>query len=221
MKHLVATATSKINLVTEAASNTLFGFATDDNNKNNHLKSLTMKRFFLSIMILFGSISCIAQETVPVELGDSKLLSDRKHEVKIGTMKLILGSILDVEYERILSNYTSVGGNLVYAFDDRNVGSNRSLTGYFRFYFNEKKDYGSEGFFGQVFGGYYGGDRWNFFDEHKSYGTGALGFSVGKKRVSEKGFVLQTMVGVGRTMDQGGYAPDIVGQGDISIGYRF
>ena len=181
-----------------------------------------MKHYFLVIPFLCCFFT-FAQEK------ENKSLDTKKHEIKVGAIKLLAGPILEGTYEYIYSKDFTFGSSVLIDFQQNNDWyENFSITPFARFYFQETQEYGAKGFFVEGFGKFASGDNYvvstNFSNntyESKKFTVGVLGLSIGKKWVNHSGFVLETLFGVGRTLGNNTYAPDAFLRGDLSIGYRF
>lgn len=172
----------------------------------------------LVIIVLFVSVFGFAQEKVK-----GSILS-RKHEIKVGAIKLLAGPILEGTYEYIYSKDFTYGTSVLISLDSKNYYDEEfSVTPFARFYFQETKEYGAQGFFVEGFAKYLSGKYSPaIFSNNipKSYSTTALGLGLGKKWFNSSGFVFEVLVGVGRTIG-GGEQPDAIFRGDIGLGYRF
>jgi len=174
-----------------------------------------MKNLFLLLLITF-SMTSYGQE-------DSRRpVAERKHEVKIGAIKLLAGPILEGTYEYIQNKDFTFGFSVLANLDNRNdYPEDFSVTPFARFYFQETKEYGARGFFVEGFGKYSTG-RYDYdsYDQDKKYTAGGLGIALGKKWINNSGFVFEILAGAGRTIgtDSG---PDVLFRGDFNIGYRF
>lgn len=154
----------------------------------------------------------------------------RKNEIKLGAVKMIAGPVLDLEYERILTGYSSLGGNIVAALSDDNYLYDFSITPYFRMYFTQSKEYGTKGFFAQAFMGYYNGTDYVYYydgpqgypvEDEVNWDSLGAGLGIGGKWVNKGGFVFQLVIGIGRNFIGDTYVQEILFQGDAYIGYRF
>ncbi len=148
---------------------------------------------------------------------------DRKHEVKIGTVKLLAGSIFEGTYEYIQSKDFTFGSSILVNFDKGNsYPEDFSITPFARFYFQESKEFGAKGFFIEGFGkyatGYTDKDDYNIYE---NYSAASLGLCVGKKWINNSGFVFEILIGGGRVLGNSNTAPDASFRGDLFIGYRF
>ena len=189
-----------------------------------------MKKTFLLFLISFSTFG-ISQEV------EKKSIYDRKHEVKIGAIKMLAGPIFEGTYEYIQSKDFTYGGSLLI-----NLNSNTeypedfSITPFARFYFQESKEYGAKGFFVEGFGKYTSGKDYynNYYDytidtngnyiyEDKilKYNVASIGLALGKKWINSSGFVFEILGGVSRTIGNSNNAPDALFRGDFNIGYRF
>ncbi|MBT7320202.1 MAG: hypothetical protein HN851_02860, partial [Flavobacteriaceae bacterium] len=111
------------------------------------------------------------------------------------------------------------------------------ITPYYRFYFTKSEDFGSKGFFAEVFSKFAFGESQNFLlnglgintYETDNYFDIAPGLAVGNKWINRKGFTFELLFGLGRNLL---YDPDDnngnnggrsigVARGGFSIGKRF
>lgn len=188
-----------------------------------------MKKRILILFLIAGIISGYsvqAQSTSEADIS-GKTIVERKNELKVGALKLILGPILDLEYERVLSNYGSLGANMVIDLNDALV-FDFSFTPYYRFYFNRNREYGTSGFFTQAFMGYstgkgvsWDGTPGNINVKEERFNALSMGLSIGGKWINRQGFVLQLIGGLGRTITNNDYMNEVIFQGDLMVGYRF
>jgi hypothetical protein len=157
----------------------------------------------------------------------------RKHEVKVGAVKLLAGPILEGTYEYIKNDDFTFGASILYNFvENSDYPEDFSITPFARFYFQERKQYGAQGFFVEGFAKYATGRNWDYepdydydlmvyVDEDKKYNAGALGLALGKKWINRTGFVFEVLLGAGRTIGGSESAPDVIFRGDLNLGYRF
>ena len=166
-------------------------------------------------------------------LGQSQEISNDsqpKDEFKINAFNLIAFTFVDLSYERLLNEEASLGVSVLF-----NVGEDNeildyfrtfSITPYYRQYFS--KQY-AEGFFVEGFGMLNSGEDYYFtYDDQgnesnsgENYTDFALGISIGGKFVTQRGFIAEIYTGLGRNLLGDEFAPEIVGRGGISLGYRF
>jgi hypothetical protein len=176
-----------------------------------------MKKLLI-IIVLFVTVFGFGQEK------NKTSLFSRKHELKIGAIHLLGGPILEGTYEYIYSKDFTYGTSVLISLDGKNSYDEEfSVTPFARFYFQETKEYGAQGFFVEGFGKYVAG---KYTPEligtrtSKAYSAAALGLSLGKKWTNSSGFVFEILGGVGRTLGSGD-KPDAIFRGDLLIGYRF
>ena len=159
---------------------------------------------------------------------ESQTTSFKKNELKLNAVMLIAGAG-EFTYERILDEESSAGISLFFSYD-KNIDTKFSLTPYYRFFFGKKP---AAGFFVEGFGMY---NTYEYkFSTYNSY-TGyyypntdtisdfALGFGLGSKWITKKGFVFEINAGVGRNLfnpKSSDYNNELVGRGGITLGYRF
>lgn len=181
-----------------------------------------MKKLLVLISFSF-SIASFCQET-PIEKPKESSIFNRKHELKAGGIKLLAGPIFEATYEYIHSKNFTYGSSILVSLEkNSDYPEDFSITPFARFYFQETKEYGANGFFVEGFGKYVTG-RWNtglFTEEENKYTAAALGLSLGKKWINSSGFVFELLIGAGRMLGGGENTPDAVFRGDLNIGYRF
>ncbi len=178
------------------------------------------------LFVAFTSFS-IAQES------EKKSLEDKKHEIKVGGIKLLAGPIAEVTYEYIHTKDFTFGSSVLVNLVTKNdYYEDFSLTPFARFYFQESKEYGAYGFFVEGFAKYATGKDYysesgfdsmgNYYTiNSKKYNAASLGLSLGRKWVNNSGFVFEILFGAGRTLGNNPAAPDVFFRGDLNIGYRF
>jgi len=181
-----------------------------------------MKKLLLLFCFSF-TIANYCQETT-VEKPKETSIFERKHEIKVGAVKLLAGPILEATYEYIYSKNFTYGSSILVSLEkNSDYPEDFSITPFARFYFQETKEYGANGFFVEGFGKYVTG-KWNndlFSSTENKYTAAALGISLGKKWVNSSGFSFEILVGGGRVLGRGDNAPAGVFRGDLNIGYRF
>lgn len=133
---------------------------------------------------------------------------------------LILKS-LEVSYEYYLSEQSSVGLSGFYNFVKETskfrYNEKTMVTPFFRHYFSDSRTWN---YFGEVFLGVNTGKGKNKDGIILDYTDGALGISVGSKYMSNGGFVVSALAGIGRNMFSDN-APIIVPRFGFNVGYRF
>ncbi len=175
-----------------------------------------MKKISL-LLLLFSVTVMLAQET-------KTSVFSKKNEIKIGGIKLLSGTILEGTYEYIHSKDFTYGSSILVNMDtDNDYAENFSITPFARFYFQETKEYGAQGFFVEGFAKYVNGKTTKGYgpETKEKFDAGALGLSLGKKWINRSGFVFEILVGVGRTLGNQDNAPDAFFRGDLFVGYRF
>lgn len=157
---------------------------------------------------------------------DDKQVDFQKNEIKGNALFLVAGA-LEVSYEHLLNEESGVGVSLFVSYDE-SINTKFSLTPYYRFYFGKKP---AAGFFVEGFGmlNSYSDDYYVYdsnFNETTIDGENitdfALGFGLGGKWVTKKGFIFEINGGVGRNLfNSSDNDYEIVGRGGITLGYRF
>lgn len=173
-----------------------------------------MKKIILFFLLFVSAVSYS-------QTNDNNIF-ERKHELKVGAIKLLAGPIFEGTYEYIHSKNFTYGTSLLVNLNAGNdFNEDFSITPFVRFYFQETKEYGAKGFFVEGFAKYSTGENndWNNTDEN--YSAVALGLSLGRKWVNSSGFVFEPLLGVGRTLGSSDNAPEAIIRFDFFIGYRF
>jgi len=186
-------------------------------------KNQTMKKL-LALLCLSAFTFGFSQEKEQ----ENALL--RKNELKLNAAFLIAGAF-EVSYERIIDEESAFGSSLFIAIESE-IENKFMLTPYYRYYFGKKP---AAGFFAEGFGsinGYEGYEwKYNYDSINNDYLSSskyvkrtdfALGFGLGSKWITKKGFVFEINAGVGRNLfNSQDTSYDIIGRGAISFGYRF
>jgi len=180
------------------------------------LKNKNFKKMKKIITIVFLSLFAFGYSQDKVDFP--------KNEIKGNALLLVAGA-LEVTYERLLNEESGVGVSLFVPYDN-DIDTNFSLSPYYRFYFGKKP---AAGFFAEGFGmidSYTqdaGGDWFsNYAGPEKNITDFALGFGLGGKWVTKRGFVFEINGGVGRNLfNSNGTDHEFVGRGGITLGYRF
>jgi len=170
-------------------------------------------RKILFVLVLLVTFSSYAQEetTVPAE---------KKNEVHLNAFNLIALKWLDVSYEHILNEESSIGISLLTNLDKEYAYFRHySVTPYYRHFFS--RGY-AKGFFMEAFTMLNSGESDYWYDANidEQFTDLAFGISVGGKFLTKGGFVGEVYAGLGRNLfdDQ---ALEVVTRGGISFGYRF
>ena len=190
-----------------------------------------MKNLLTLVLILTISIHGLAQTEKDTDSIQTQL-SDKKHELKLNMFNLVMFKTLDVSYEYILDSESSIGTSVLF-----NLRSNESnediyyrekfaLTPYYRRYFSKAKH--GYGFFVEAFAMYNVQADYNYFFEENGFSDDtssnfAIGFSVGGKFITKKGFAFDLYGGLGRNFisSDDDVATDVVPRLGVSLGYRF
>jgi hypothetical protein len=182
-----------------------------------------MKIKILLLLLFSACFSSYSQEKEPVFF--------KRNELKINTVMLIAGAF-EATYERLLDDESGAGMAVFVSFDN-DIDVNFSATPFYRFYFGKKP---AAGFFVEGFGmlnnyvnqGYstYDFNTGTYINEvpDKTVTDFALGFGIGSKWITKKGFLFEINAGIGRNLFHNSNNNDdyeIVGRGGFSIGYRF
>ncbi|MBL4745421.1 MAG: DUF3575 domain-containing protein [Flavobacteriaceae bacterium] len=164
--------------------------------------------FTLLMLCVFGAT---AQETEKIA----------RHEIKINALYTLIG-IPEFGYEYILSKESSVGVDILFSSED--IDLKFAITPHYRFYFGRKP---ATGFFTEVFGMLNVSEIDSYYDYGSSYKNAsetstdfALGFAVGAKFLTNKGWTFEISAGLGRNLLNQG-SNDFVPRGGLSIGKRF
>lgn len=172
-----------------------------------------MKKITLLILLLIATISSAQEKNEKPKLDINK-----KHEIKINAITLLALKWIDVSYEILIDEESSFGTALAINTDYDESDLKYSITPYYRRYFSEKY---AQGFFVEGFGMLFSTDDNDFSNSNNEEVTGlALGFSVGGKFISKKGFSTELLLGFGRNFLESDNN-DSVGRVGINLGYRF
>ncbi len=189
------------------------------------------KLLVLPILTLLISLNAFAQDQEEIVNA-----IDKKHEVRLGTVKLLVGGIFEGVYEYVQDSNRGFGAALLFNFntDDDDYQEAYSITPYYRMYFQTKEDYGAKGFFVEGFTSFFGGkqlvDGGFILEEDTIVGTLpskeenyfdiSVGLALGKKWINSTGFVFEIKFGGGRNLLNTSEF-EAVFKGDLYIGYRF
>ncbi len=186
-----------------------------------------MRKAILIIAALFISFTTFSQEQDEQKQAYENMSNN---EFKINMTNLIIFKFVDVTYEHILNEESSIGASLLFNVDqdgDLDLEEYRkfSFTPFYRHFFSRKY---AKGFFVEAFGMLHTGEEEIFFENLGDFGEYrgedytdfAIGISAGGKFVTRRGFTAEVYLGIGRDL-LGNSDIEIVGRGGISIGYRF
>jgi hypothetical protein len=184
-----------------------------------------MKKITFIILFLIGTLSTYAQEE-----------KEAHHEIKINAFNLLVFKHLEGSYEYLIDSESSVGIAARFALhsnEDRSIISYNEryvFTGFYRRYFSQKY---AEGFFVEGLT-MYSHIEDDVFDQSLSLSPGttsskqssndiALGFALGLKTVSKKGFAFEFYAGIGDliTSSNDNVATEVIPRLGASFGYRF
>lgn len=187
-----------------------------------------MKKAIL-VLLLMTSLISFSQEAE-----SKKDIFERKHELRLGAVKLLSGGIFETSYEYIKDSNQGYGASLLVNFDSGNEYlENYSITPFYRMYFQTYEDYGAKGFFVEGFVSFFGGDNEDYyyfgpdfsggsstFIEGNNFFDISIGLALGKKWINSAGFVFEVKVGAGRNLLNNADI-DALFKGDLYLGYRF
>ena len=191
-----------------------------------------MKQFAIVIVIFFTCQLSWTQEELISTNNDKTSIESKHHEAKLNIFNLVTFKTIDASYEYILDSESSIGVSLL--FNLRRNDSNEdvyynekfALTPYYRRYFSKTKH--AYGFFIEAFTMYNVQGDYNRFFEDDGYSDAtssnfALGFAVGGKFLTKKGFAFDLFGGFGRNFitSDNDIATELVPRLGISLGYRF
>ncbi len=170
-------------------------------------QEIIMKKIIAILALSFG-LATQAQQEVTLDIADALVMKS-----------------LEVSYEYYVSDQSSFGVSALFNFEGRTsdfrYNEDSMITPFFRHYFTNSRNWN---YFGEVFLGINSGEyEVTLLDDAKAYENytdGALGISVGTKYVSNGGFVVSILGGIGRNMftDE---SPSVVPRVGVNLGYRF
>jgi hypothetical protein len=183
-----------------------------------------MKKLFLLIAVL-GIFSAQAQ--------------DKSNEVRLNAFSVIAFKQIDLSYEYIFSEESSVGLSVAFDLDKKNrngfLGGNQdyAITPYYRYHLPEDI---ANGIFFEAFLAANGGENKKKKEtpdttetketvddpdyDYLKYNDFAFGLGGGYKYISDGGFVAELYGGIGRNLS-GGDAPVMLPRFGVSFGFRF
>ncbi|WP_299436962.1 hypothetical protein [uncultured Aquimarina sp.] len=196
-----------------------------------------MKQTLIAIIILFSFQISLAQDQSNLPPRDIN-----KNEISLSPINIIAFGALDIGYERILTNNTTLGFDVFYRFSD-NVDNDDdvidrdgifdkelAVTARYKYFFGNRI---ARGFYVEAFGMLSSGDHDNYVvvyddlgnfvssgDIVEEYTDFALGFAVGGKFVTRNGFFLDIGFGIGRNLFND-KSPEIIVRPNLYLGYRF
>jgi hypothetical protein len=160
-------------------------------------------------------------------------IESKKNELKLNAAGAVAG-MPEFNYEYILSEETSAGLSLAFSLDEE-IEQKFYISPYYRYFFGKKT---AAGFFVEGFAMYSTVENkfeyWyynstlgytQYTEATDKYSNFALGFGVGAKWLTRKGFIFEISSGIGRNLGNKDknefYDTEIVGKGGITVGYRF
>ncbi len=151
---------------------------------------------------------------------------EKKHEIRIDALEVLVTPAVEVSYEYSLSNGIGLGTSVFFRVDKPEDDFKEfALTPYVRQYFFNNMDFGQKGFYIEAFGQYTTGKREeeviNSINVVEDYNDLGLGFGGGLKWLANSGFSIDAGAGIGRNFGISDGAPDFFFRWGIHIGYRF
>ncbi|MDH7446594.1 hypothetical protein [Aquimarina sp. 2201CG14-23] len=193
------------------------------------------------ILTLFA-ILLLSQTTFAQDQSDLPRRDIKKNEISINPFNIVAFGALDVGYERVLGNNSSLGFDFFYRLADDDDDDNDvidtdgvfdkeiAFTTRFKYFFGNRV---ARGFYVEAFGMLSSGEHENYvrvFDDlgnfisasdvEEEYTDFALGFSVGGKFVTRNGFFIDIGFGIGRNLFSD-KSPEIILRPNLYLGYRF
>lgn len=186
-----------------------------------------MKKYIFTALLFLLFISSYCQEKKEIQ-------NFKRNELKINAPYLVAGA-LEVDYEKLLNEESGVGVSVFLGLDNT-IDKKFSVAPYYRFYFGKKP---AAGFFVDGFGmfniskpkyylvTFYDPATGSYYAESSPETTitdFALGFSIGAKWITKRGFIFELKSGIGRNLfdkKNDFYNNEIVFNGGLNIGYRF
>jgi hypothetical protein len=186
-----------------------------------------MKKIILLSTMLLALISVKGQETTTDN-------SERKNDIMISPIELIVGNYINISYERLLNNSVGIGLNGIFSFGEKtNDALNfTQFSPYIRKYFGNKYAGGFfiEGFvpitstpvtkYTQNYGYYYSTPT----KSTTTLTTLGFGIGFGGKWITKSNIIFELSAGIGkrfRTSDDAPNDTNLTSKGMLGIGYRF
>ena len=176
-----------------------------------------MKKIVLIIVITLSS-NLYSQENTEK--------TNFKNELKLDVFDLALFTVIDIGYESLYKEEMSFGISMFINFNAEETYYEKfALTPFYRFYFFNNQEKGSNGFYFEIFSKFASGinieENYNNTGLDKNYFDINLGGAVGRKWISNKNFILETSFGLGRNLGFSNNSPEFAFRGGVSLGYRF
>lgn len=175
-----------------------------------------MKKLFV-LLCLTSSLFGFSQEKETIDF--------KRNEIKLNVAFLVAGAF-EGTFERIINEESAFGVSIFVPIIE-DIEPNFQLTPYYRYFFGKKP---AAGFFAEGFGMLNSYESYvynnNSYDPYNSNIESrtdfALGFGLGSKWITSKGFLFEINAGVGRNLFNSSDTDyEIVGRGGITFGYRF
>ncbi|MDB2385235.1 DUF3575 domain-containing protein [Polaribacter sp.] len=154
----------------------------------------------------------------------SSAFSFAQQEVKLDIADALVIRSIEVSYERILNEESSIGISALFNLADQDIdfryNENVMITPFYRHYFTNQYKWN---FFGEGFLGINSGKRESEKDSNVydiEYTDAALGVAVGTKYVSNGGLIIDIYGGLGRNLF-GTDSPTLVPRIGLNVGWRF
>ncbi|NJW53383.1 hypothetical protein [Salinimicrobium oceani] len=189
------------------------------------------------------SLAVSSESRIAQEIQEKKIYKrdSTVHEIHLNILNVLVFGALDVAYERVLTDHSSVGVELFSKVFNKNAGEDGdlskvyakdfSITGKFKYYFDDEVV--ARGYYANLLGMFSNGTHERDM-EFKNPVTGdpetrevdmeytdlAFGVGVGGKFVAKQGFLIDLSFSIGRNLFDK-YSPDIVILPSIYLGYRF
>ncbi|MEO0572031.1 MAG: DUF3575 domain-containing protein [Bacteroidota bacterium] len=176
-----------------------------------------MKKVFLLVLLGLYISTVFAQNQAKA------VALDNNNEIRLNALYLILGAI-EVDYEYVLNDESGLGVSVFLPIDE-DIEIKYYVAPYYRFYFGKKP---AAGFFAEGF---------MMLNNTEDDGDGlivpnisepqgpvtdlALGIGIGGKFLTNRGFLAEISLGVGRNLFTDDSPFEFIGKGGIKIGYRF
>ncbi|NJN50098.1 MAG: hypothetical protein HC798_02325 [Polaribacter sp.] len=149
-----------------------------------------------------------------------------RNELKIDAFDLAIFTAIDIGYERVFKEKTSMGISMFINFNPEETYYEKfAITPFYRFYFFNNLEKGNNGYYFELFSKLASGKNIELINYNNQpnadYFDINLGASVGKKWIHEGGFVLEISLGGGRNLGLDKNSPEFAFRGGVSVGYRF
>ena len=192
-------------------------------------KSISPILIFLSILVSSLQLNAQNDTNEVIVVNSEKQIEEFSNslglnELKIDFFDLLIFPALTIGYEKTNDSSSAFGATLFLNLNGDNAGWNDKfvITPYYRFYFSKSEDFGSKGFFAEVFSKFASGES-----STEDYFDIAPGIAVGNKWINRKGFTFEVLFGLGRNLlyDPEKYNNDGrsigIARGGVAIGKRF